>query len=276
MAKFEAIDAAIAAARAWRLQVQDDVPSADDPVTWAQSVSGLDLDDWQMAVLRSEAPKQLLLNARQTGKSTVVALRAAWIVKHGGKAFAIGPTQRQSSVIFTAMSEFLSADPTVDITRSTQTMLETANGGVGLCLPGDRPSGLRGLSLRHPGRSAMLLDECAFLRPGIWAAVSPMLAAAPDAEQLWLSTPSGPTGVFHDTWVNDDAWEKTRIRAEDCARIKPEFLASERRRLGEDMFRQEYEAEFVSTTSAFFSADLIANVFGDNDGEIGDVFEGMD
>ena len=99
-----------------------------------------------------------------------------------------------------------------------------------------------------------------------------MLAAAPDAEQLWLSTPSGPSGVFYDAWDSDDTWTKTRITAEDCSRISPEFLKSERRRLGNDLFLQEYHAEFISHVNAFFSAELISGIFDDGDGNIDDVF----
>ncbi len=276
MSKTPLLDRELALTVAWRKSLeaggaeQDD---SSDPVAWASRVSGLTLDDWQQDVLRSTDQKQLLLCGRQTGKSTVVSLRAADIVRQGGKVLSIAPTQRQSAIIFTAMSEALAADPKVEVVRSTQTMIETADGGVGMCLPGDRPSGIRGLTLRHAGRSAMMIDEVAFIRPGLLSALSPMLAAAPDAEQLWLSTPSGPSGPFHDAWVNDPDWTKTRITSEQCSRISPEFLASERRRLGDDMFRQEYQCEFVSVTNAFFSAELIAGIFGDDDGDAGDVFQ---
>jgi hypothetical protein len=62
--------------------------------------------------------------------------------------------------------------------------------------PGDRPAMLRGLSLRHDG-PAVLIVEASRVRDELWATISPMLAAAPAAQQILLSTPAGANGEFH-------------------------------------------------------------------------------
>ena len=49
----------------------------DDPVIWAERIAGLTLDPWQRDVLLSAAPRLLLNATRQSGKSTVAALKAA-------------------------------------------------------------------------------------------------------------------------------------------------------------------------------------------------------
>src|SRR3954469_9346297 len=61
----------------------------DDPVAWAERIAGLTLDPWQRDVLLSLSPRLLLNATRQSGKSTVAALKAAWTVLQGGLATTV-------------------------------------------------------------------------------------------------------------------------------------------------------------------------------------------
>ena len=153
--------------------------------------------------------------------------------------------------------------------RETATELETARGGLALCLPGDRPDMLRGLSLRWPTTSLLIVDEAARVRETMWATISPMLAAAPLARQALLSTPAGATRRIppgHDE-PRPRLAPHHRHRGPDCSRIAPAFLARERIRLGEALFEQEYECEFVAAPGSVFSADVLAAMFGDAGGD---------
>ena len=70
----------------------------DDAVAWAERIAGLTLDPWQRDVLLSVLG--LLLNAtRESGKSTVAALKAAWTVLQGGLAVVVSPSLRQSGFL---------------------------------------------------------------------------------------------------------------------------------------------------------------------------------
>jgi hypothetical protein len=69
--------------------------------------------------------------------------------------------------------------------------------GLAVSLPGDRPAMLRGLSLRHDGPAVLIVDEASRVRDELWATISPMLAAAPAAQQILLSTPAGANGECH-------------------------------------------------------------------------------
>ena len=60
----------------------------DDALAWAQRIAELTLDPWQREVLLSVSPRVLLNATRQSGKSTVAALKAAWTVLQGGLAVA--------------------------------------------------------------------------------------------------------------------------------------------------------------------------------------------
>ena len=48
----------------------------DEPIAWAERIAELTLDPWQRDVLLSGAPCLLLNATRQSGKSTVAALKA--------------------------------------------------------------------------------------------------------------------------------------------------------------------------------------------------------
>ena len=90
-----------------------------------------------------------------------------------------------------------------------------------------------------------------------------MLAAAPAAQQILLSTPAGASGEFHRAWTWDEDWERVQITADQCPRISPEHLAAERIRLGDALYRQEYFGAFVSAPGSVFDA-VLAHMFGDD------------
>lgn len=232
-----------------------------DPVSWAEAVSGLKLDEWQKAVLRSDSQRLMLLCSRQSGKSEVVSLVASSIAARGGAVIVVSPSLRQSANLFRRMRGHLQ-QAGIRFMRETTTEINLAGGGWAVCLPGDRPSLLRGLSLRHAGESALVVDESAYVKDDLWPVASPMLAAAGEGARLiMLTTPSGPIGEFHRAW-SDEAYEAERVTvtAMDCPRISEAFLNEERSRLGQ-LFRQEYLCEFISSTNSVFSADALAAMF---------------
>jgi hypothetical protein len=92
----------------------------------------------------------------------------------------------------------------------------------------------------------------------LYYAVRPMLAVS-RGRLVALSTPFGKRGWYHDEWHGEGEWQRVKITAEQCSRIAPEFLAEERRALGERWYRQEYLCSFEDTIDAVFSwADIQA------------------
>jgi hypothetical protein len=91
-----------------------------------------------------------------------------------------------------------------------------------------------------------------------------MLAAAPAAQQILLSTPAGASGEFHRAWSSDEDWERVQITADQCPRISAAHLAAERIRLGDALYRQEYFGAFVSAPGSVFDAEVLAHMFGED------------
>src|SRR3954451_3869538 len=235
----------------------------DDPVAWAERVAELTLDPWQRDVLLSLSPRLLLNATRQSGKSTAAALKAAWTVLQGGLSVVVSPSLRQSGYLFRKLTRHLVASDAA-FRRETMTEVELVAGGLAVCLPGDRPAMLRGLSLRHEGGPAVLIvDEASRVRDELWATISPMLAAAPAAQQILLSTPAGASGEFHRAWTSTEDWQRGQVTADQCPRISAAHLAAERIRLGDALYRQEYFGAFVSAPGSVFDAAVLAHMFGD-------------
>ena len=163
-----------------------------------------------------------------------------------------------------ASSPATSSPPRPAFRRETLTEVELVSGGLAVSLPGDRPAMLRGLSLRHDGPAVLIVDEASRVRDELWATISPMLAAAPAAQQILLSTPAGASGEFHRAWSSDEDWERVQITADQCPRISAEHLAAERIRLGDALYRQEYFGAFVSAPGSVFDAEVLAHMFGDH------------
>ena len=131
-------------AQAAALHASAHLAQDEDSVAWAERVSGLVLDPWQRDVLLAEDARLAILCCRQSGKSTIVALKAADLVRRGGMAIVVAPSLRQSSLLFRTLNRLLIAGGE-SFRRETATELETVHGGLALCLPGDRPDMLRGL-----------------------------------------------------------------------------------------------------------------------------------
>src|SRR5205085_4763505 len=141
----------------------------------------------------------------------------------------------------------------VPATARTARRLDLANGSRVLSLPGTERT-VRGFS----GVALLVIDEAARVADALYHAVRPMLAVS-RGRLVALSTPYGKRGWFHDEWFGTGGWERVKITAEHCPRIPREFLAEERRALGERWYRQEYGCSFEDTIDAVFSyADIQA------------------
>jgi hypothetical protein len=123
--------------------------------------------------------------------------------------------------------------------RRNSEELQLTNASRVVCLP-CREDTVRGYS----NVSLLIIDEAARVPDDLYRAVRPMLAVS-NGRLICLSTPFGKRGFFHDAWVNGGSdWSRIEVPGERCPRISAEFLAGERRALGESIFRREYGCSF--------------------------------
>jgi hypothetical protein len=229
-----------------------------DAVAFARIKLGVMPDGWQRELMRSTGDLAALCG-RRVGKSQ----SAGWVAAHhvvegeGRTALCISPTQRQSGELFRlAKAATVKAMPDASFPTDNRLSIELPNGSRLLSLPGD-PGTVRGLTA-----SLVLLDETKSLPDGgheLFASVRPMLATT-GGRMIVLGTPLDRSGLLFDIWEGDIAmdWMRVHVPSTLCPRIPAAFLESERKLLGEAIFRREYLAEFAASASGMFDHDGVA------------------
>ena len=215
-------------------------------------------DAWQAAILRRRAKREILNCARQLGKSQVVAAAAVDEILRGpARVLTICPAERQSKLLVEKVRAIY--EQLVGRLREPQstTHLTFANGAEMWALPSSEAN-IRGFS----AVSLLIVDEASRVPDTLFHSVRPMLAVS-NGRILCLSTPFGKRGFFHKEWTEGVNWHRTLVRADQCARISPEFLEEERKSLPDAWFRQEYMCEFSETDGAVFSYDDVMRSLSD-------------
>jgi hypothetical protein len=220
------------------------------------SDAGVSPDPWQAAALASPATRQLFLCSRQAGKSLTAAALALREALSDAPALVLllSPTLRQSGELF--------RDKLLPLWRAlgrpdkgrppTALTLELSNGSRVVSLP-ESEEGVRGFS----SVALLVIDEAARVDDSLYKAVRPMLAVS-GGKLAAMSTPFGKRGWFWEEWERGAGWERTQVRAAQCPRIPPEFLAAERLALGERWYAQEYDTSFEEAVGAVFTQEAIS------------------
>jgi len=231
-----------------------------DPVAFARHRLGFHANPGQLQALDPLIRRGLLNCCRQWGKSTAVAVRAVHQAFHhaGSLTVAASPSGRQSAEFVrkaAGLLQKLGIAPRGDGDNEISLLLPNGSRIVGL--PGNE-STIRGFS----SVALLLIDEASRVDEALYHAVRPMIAANSEAAIWLMSTPNGRQGFFYDEWSQGGPeWTRIEAPATNCPRIRPEFLAEERRHLTDQVFRQEYLCEFVAADFSYFDPESIDAAF---------------
>lgn len=238
----------------------------------------LELDPWQQEVLETEG-NLVLRSGRQTGKSTVISIKASeYAVSHAKKlVLIVAAVERQAYLLFEKTLSYLVDNYKKLIKtgkeRPTKHVINLTNGSRIMCLP----TGLTGYGIRGYTTDLLIVDEAAFVRDEVFRAVSPQLAVT-GGKLILLSTPFGKEGYFYERF-DDSSFKTFHVSSEDCPRIDKEFLKREKTRMSRIQYAQEYLGEFVDELLRFFPTELIKSCmkFGESHHSTkGDKFLGVD
>jgi Terminase large subunit, T4likevirus-type, N-terminal len=232
---------------------------APSPARWARERLGFSPDAVQTRLLNTSTKRGVLNCTRQWGKSTVAAAKAVYQAcsEAGSLTIVVSPTARQSGEFVRKASGFAARmNIRLKGDGDNEISLEFPNGSRIVGLPGSEAT-VRGFS----AVSLLLVDEASRVCDDLYLAVRPMLAVSEGT--MWLmSTPYGRRGFFYETWERGGPeWERIRVTAAECPRIKAGFLAEERAAMGERWFRQEYECEFGEIVEGVFDRDTLEGAF---------------
>ena len=204
---------------------------------------GIEPDPWQIEVLEGEHPRLLLNCCRQAGKSTVVAvlglLQAMFIPMT--RVLIVSRSHRQSKELLRQMRFYHQLFGERLHLHHSSEVLEFTNLSRIVSMPCQEET-IRGFA--HV--NLLIIDEAARVPDSLYRTVRPMLAVS-KGRLICLSTPHGRRGFFWQAWAKGGAdWHRIEVPAGRIPRIGPEFLAEERRALGDSFYRQEYECSFES------------------------------
>jgi hypothetical protein len=240
-------------------QQLDSLRQLADLPYFGQRRLGFRCDAQQRELFRRASGRTLLNSSRQTGKSTAAAL----------KAFHTAYWRRNSTILVTAPTkqqtrEFLRKVRTFALLAGGGTLknrnkggdrytVELANGSriIGVAANEDTIRGFSAVTL-------IIIDEAARVSDEVYFAMLPMLAVSRGS--IWiLSTPKGKRGFFYEEWASPESegWVKIKVTGSECPRISPAFLASQKKRMGERRYAQEFDCVFVDLDRAVFDPDLV-------------------
>ena len=236
-----------------RITLGRDFARALDPCLLALDC-GIQPDTIQSELLTTGASKTLVCCSRQWGKSTTTALIALHEAIYAAPAMVvvISPSQPQSTELFKKIHGFwqqLPGAPAAE--QESLTRMQLSNGSRIISLPGSEKT-IRGYS----AATLIVMDEAARVPDELLQAVRPMLATTA-GRFIALTTPAGRRGWFYEAWSHGEGWNRISVKAADCPRISPEFLAEELQALGPMRFSEEYACEFIDSNTSAFSSALI-------------------
>lgn len=224
----------------------------------------------------SEHKFGIVSTGRQFGKSLLAQnLALYWLLKnHKTKCGWVAPIYRQSEKVFEEMSG--ACKDIIKALNKSQLKITFINGSQIQFLSADNYDSIRGYSFEW-----LIIDEAAFIvEKAINEAIIPTLTAK-GIKCLIISTPRSKNW-FYQWFLRGQEQSSTHISYEGISADNPyadaNFIEEQRQSLPEEIFKQEYLAQFSeSTNDVFRNLDLITILEEWNEPEPGrDYFVGID
>jgi hypothetical protein len=184
----------------------------------------------------------LVRKGRQVGMTEAAAGLAIHVARAtpGSLAAVISPSLRQSTEVATRARLGL-WELGERLVQDSASLLRLANGSRILSLPGSA-RGVRGYAAQ-----LVVVDEAAWVDDETFVAARALVAAT-GGRLIVQSTPGvAGVGFFYELATDTPPdWSTIVVRSDEARTITAEFLARERAELTENLYRQEYMAEFGS------------------------------
>lgn len=235
-----------------------------DPVVFARTALNFDPEEWQADFLRSTHPRIIMNCPRGAGKSLLTAITALHHALFTQNAFVMlfSRSERQSMELFRKIIDFyklLQFTPTAESAHR----LELANGSRILSLPSSVET-----VIGYHDVTLLVIDEAALCSEDLYFRARPMLNHR-TGRLLILSTPFGRRNFFFREWEDweknpDTIWHGITVSTSECPHMTAKFLAEERLKLGNRIYRREYECSFEDNEAAAIPYDIIERAFRDD------------
>jgi hypothetical protein len=212
---------------------------------------GYDPHPGQAEVHRSKALRRVLACGARWGKSTCASMEAiAALLEPSERSIGwiVGPSYDLAERIFRPVESLIAQhfEHRVVVSKPRERLLIVRNLGGGI-------SELRGKSADNPcsllgeGLDWLIVDEAARLREDTWANYLSQRLLDKQGWALILSTPKGCNWFYklHKLGKRDEHYASWSQPSAANPLLDGEVIEAERKRLTEDVFAQEYLAEFL-------------------------------
>lgn len=238
-----------------------------DPVYFVENVLNLELHKAQKKILECDSRFISIRAARRFGKSFIFSSFAVWkIATHSNyRVMIVSKAMRQSTEMFGNVKWMVNASPmAASIIQETQTLIKFSNGSSIQCLPGGNGDSIRGFTI-----DLILVDEAAYVRDSLFAAIAPMIIST-NGSIVQISTPNTNSGEFWRSQQPESEYKAFHFTHDDAIfedgrpLVDPEELEREKIRCGgadSPEWLREYRAEFGSSEGAFFGDEGIDSAF---------------
>ena len=192
----------------------------------------------------------VVVTSRQCGKSLLGQnLLLYWLLqKPNQKGCWISPIYNQAKKVFQELSD--ASNSIIQQSNKAELTIKFINGSTLQFLSSERADSVRGFSFNY-----MVVDEAAYVNErGFETAILPTLTAI-GKKCLIISTPKSKNWFYkyYLKGINDSIeYISFRGKSTDNPYIDQSFIAEQRLSLPNDIFRQEYEAEFTDAGSEVF------------------------
>jgi hypothetical protein len=176
-----------------------------------------------------------------------------WLLsKPNQKGGWISPVYSQAKNVFDTITQ--AAKEVIEASNRMETTITFVNGSSIKFLSGDSPDSIRGFRFSY-----LVIDEVAFIKERtIDQVILPTLN--PNGKKcLMISTPKGKNHFYN--WYLKEESVAMKFPLSECPYVKDELIAAAKTSLPPDLFKQEFEAEFVdSSNDVFVGIDKVATV----------------
>lgn len=213
------------------------------------------------SILNSDAKFHVCSVGRQMGKSLMAMnLCLYWAINHkGSKILWVSPVYSQSTRV---LKELISAIGDTDIVKKANLSSNEIEFHTGSSI--SFRSAERYDSIRGGTYDWAVLDEASFMKDDAWReAIRPTLSVR-GKKVLFISTPKGKNWFYelYQLGLSEDHpnYMSYKGSSYDTPYIEPSEIEDARRTLPENVFRQEYLAEFLDSGGEVFT-DIDKNCF---------------
>lgn len=206
------------------------------------------------SIIGGEEKHHIISVGRQFGKSLMgMNLLLYWTInKAPCKVLWVSPVYSQTNKVQKELERAISPSGFIKTCNFSESFMELKNGSEIYFRSGERFDNIRGYTFDYA-----ILDEAAFMKGEVWnEAVRPTLAVK-GKKALFLSTPKGKNWFYElfNLGLSNDYTDYKSYRGSsyDTPYINPKELVDAKKTLPENVYKQEYLAEFLDGGGEVFS-----------------------